>query len=162
MYYYPDKGWGVRAHCDIPAGAFIAFYLGQIVTEREEVTKNDKFLVALDFATQVPASRSSAVATSSSQPGTSSTAEEEEEEETFCIDGRRFGNVGRFFNHSCSPNMFTQVLHRESFSNKIYNVAFFTSRNIVAGEELVWDYKYAVCTVNFPSACASCGATYLV
>ncbi|OQV15605.1 putative Histone-lysine N-methyltransferase EHMT1 [Hypsibius exemplaris] len=146
MYYYPDKGWGVRAFCDIPAGAFVAFYLGQIIAEKDTNNLGDKYLVSLDFYGENAAS-----------PPEPSSAEEDE---GFLIDGRRFGNVARFFNHSCEPNMFTQVLYREYYSNKLYNIAFFTLRTIKAGEELTWDYKYEVDSVPGRSIVCLCKSRF--
>lgn len=35
LYYFPGKGYGVRAVCDIPKGAFIGMYTGQLLTERD-------------------------------------------------------------------------------------------------------------------------------
>ncbi|XP_051798706.1 histone-lysine N-methyltransferase SETDB2-like isoform X2 [Acanthochromis polyacanthus] len=56
------------------------------------------------------------------------------------IDASREGNVGRFINHSCQPNLFVQNVFTDSHDPSFPVVAFFTSRAVVAGTELTWDY----------------------
>lgn len=63
---------------------------------------------------------------------------------TYILDAMYKGNVGRFFNHSCSPNSFAQNIFFESHDLRFPTVAFFASRNIFALEEITWDYQYEV------------------
>ncbi|XP_008304296.1 histone-lysine N-methyltransferase SETDB2 isoform X2 [Stegastes partitus] len=56
------------------------------------------------------------------------------------IDASREGNVGRFINHSCQPNLFVQNVFTDSHDPAFPVVAFFTSRAVAAGTELTWDY----------------------
>jgi histone-lysine N-methyltransferase SETDB1 len=60
------------------------------------------------------------------------------------MDAHLKGNVSRFYNHSCSPNVFVQNVFIESWDVRFPWVAFFTATNIKAGTELVWDYSYEV------------------
>ena len=62
----------------------------------------------------------------------------------FVMDAHLKGNVSRFYNHSCSPNVFVQNVFLESRDVRFPWVAFFTATNIKAGTELVWDYSYEV------------------
>lgn len=62
----------------------------------------------------------------------------------YILDAMTSGNVGRFFNHSCSPNSFAQNVFFESHDLRFPTVAFFASRNIFALEEITWDYQYEV------------------
>ena len=48
----------------------------------------------------------------------------------------RWGNVGRFFNHSCAPNMEKQSVFTESQDARLPNVALFTSCDVPALTEL--------------------------
>ncbi|KAL7979318.1 hypothetical protein Chor_015342 [Crotalus horridus] len=50
-----------------------------------------------------------------------------------CLDGRYYGNVGRFLNHSCQPNL---VALQVALGYEIPGIAFFSTRAIPAGEEL--------------------------
>lgn len=63
---------------------------------------------------------------------------------TYILDAFYKGNVGRFFNHSCSPNSFAQNIFYESHDLRFPTVAFFASRNIFALEEITWDYQYEI------------------
>jgi hypothetical protein len=62
-----------------------------------------------------------------------------------CIqDARVMGNIGKFFNHSCDPNVFVQNVFVDSHDLRFPWLGFFTSRRVGAGEELAWDYCYQV------------------
>lgn len=60
----------------------------------------------------------------------------------YTLDARVKGNVGRFFNHSCDPNMFVQNVFIETHDLRFPNVAFFALRHIKAAAELTWNYNY--------------------
>jgi len=52
----------------------------------------------------------------------------------------RYGNVSRFFNHSCNPNVAIYTVVR-SGDNRVYDLAIFALRPIKPYEELCFDYK---------------------
>lgn len=58
------------------------------------------------------------------------------------IDASEVGNLGRFFNHSCNPNIAIQNVFTDHHDIRYPNTSFFTLRNIKAGEELCWNYGY--------------------
>ena len=58
---------------------------------------------------------------------------------TFVIDAKYHGNVGRFFNHSCNPNMRGRVVY---VATNLPSFAFFALRGVPAGAELTWDYGW--------------------
>jgi [histone H3]-lysine9 N-trimethyltransferase SUV39H len=58
----------------------------------------------------------------------------------FCADATHYGNVSRFFNHSCIPNVaIYTVVHNGD--NRVYDLAVFTVKPIKPYEELCFDYK---------------------
>ncbi|KAM9416129.1 LOW QUALITY PROTEIN: histone-lysine N-methyltransferase SETDB1-A, partial [Salvelinus alpinus] len=63
------------------------------------------------------------------------------EESCYIIDAKLEGNVGRYLNHSCHPNLFAQNVFVDTHDLRFPWVAFFTSKRIRAGTELAWDYK---------------------
>ncbi|BES96570.1 Histone-lysine N-methyltransferase [Nesidiocoris tenuis] len=63
-------------------------------------------------------------------------------EAEFTIDAKLSGNISKYFNHSCNPNMFVQNVFVDTHDPRLPWVAFFTKNNIVAGTELTWDYDY--------------------
>ncbi|CAF0907599.1 unnamed protein product [Adineta steineri] len=76
----------------------------------------------------------------------------------FVMDAHFKGNVSRFYNHSCSPNVFVQNVFIETWDVRFPWVAFFTTSNIKAGTELVWDYSYEVDTVENRELHCRCGS----
>ena len=65
----------------------------------------------------------------------------------YVLDGKESGNIGRWFNHSCAPNMFVQNVFVDSQDVRFHQIAFFAMSNIKAGTELCWDYAYKVDSV---------------
>ena len=56
------------------------------------------------------------------------------------ISAKNVGNVARFMNHSCSPNVFWQpVLYAEN-NQSFLHIAFFALRHIPPMAELTYDY----------------------
>ncbi|XP_047432363.1 histone-lysine N-methyltransferase SETDB2 [Mugil cephalus] len=60
--------------------------------------------------------------------------------EVCVVDASKEGNVSRFINHSCRPNLFLQDVYTDSHDPGYPVIAFFTSRALKAGSELTWDY----------------------
>ena len=64
------------------------------------------------------------------------------------MDAKLSGNIGRYFNHSCSPNVFVQNVFIDSYDLRFPYIAFFASNSIKAGTELCWDYNYVIDSVK--------------
>ncbi|XP_042306316.1 histone-lysine N-methyltransferase SETDB2 [Sceloporus undulatus] len=73
------------------------------------------------------------------------------------LDATREGNVGRFLNHSCSPNLFVQSVFVETHNRNFPWVAFFTNRHVKAGTELTWDYGYEAGSMPETETTCYCG-----
>lgn len=56
--------------------------------------------------------------------------------ETYCIDARRYGNLSRFINHDCEPNLLPARVFIEHQDLRFPRIAFFANREIDANEEL--------------------------
>ena len=69
------------------------------------------------------------------------------------VDATRKGSLARYVNHSCDPNCFTQIV--EYGPKK--KIVIFARRRIEAGEELTYDYKFAIEEGADKLPCA-CGA----
>ena len=63
------------------------------------------------------------------------------------MDAKQTGNIGRFLNHSCEPNVFVQNVFVDTHDVRFPWIAFFSNMNIRAGTELTWDYCYEVDSV---------------
>lgn len=61
------------------------------------------------------------------------------------VDATKRGSLARFVNHSCDPNCFTQITEygsKNGTSKK--KIIIYAKRNISAGEELNYDYKFSL------------------
>lgn len=58
----------------------------------------------------------------------------------FVINAHSIGNIARFFNHSCDPNMATYSVFIDTDDSYRHELAFFSTRAIESGEELTFDY----------------------
>ncbi|NWV48617.1 SETMR methyltransferase, partial [Daphoenositta chrysoptera] len=115
------KGWGVRALQPVPAGSFVCEYAGEVLGAAE--------------------ARRRLRAQAAQQPNYIIAVREHLHDgrvlETF-VDPTRVGNVGRFLNHSCEPNLFMVPVRVDSMVPKL---ALFAATDISAGEELTYDYS---------------------
>nr|XP_043620217.1 histone-lysine N-methyltransferase SUVR4-like [Erigeron canadensis] len=123
------KGWGLRTLEDLPKGSFICEYVGEVLTTKEfynrvsQSSNKDKYVhpVLLD----------------------ADWGEENEilDDEALCVDSSCYGNVARFINHRCfDANLVEIPVEVENHDCHYYHLAFFTTRNVKAYEELTWDY----------------------
>ncbi|XP_028820034.1 histone-lysine N-methyltransferase SETDB1-like isoform X1 [Denticeps clupeoides] len=76
----------------------------------------------------------------------------------FVIDTRQQGNVARYFNHSCKPNMFVQNVFVDTHDLRFPWIAFFANNRITAGTELTWDYNYKADGEKGKAVACCCGA----
>lgn len=82
-----------------------------------------------------------------------------EENQCYVMDAKLQGNIGRFLNHSCQPNLFVQNVFVDTHDLRFPWVAFFTNQNVKALTELTWDYNYEVGSVPDKVLQCYCGAT---
>ncbi|KAF3480164.1 histone-lysine N-methyltransferase Clr4 [Arthroderma uncinatum] len=127
VFETPNRGFGIRCTKPILKGQFIDTYVGELIKEstsdkREDAFDADKhasYLFSLDLYKD--------------------DGHGPKNEKFYVVDGRKFGSITRFMNHSCNPNckMFPAA---QSDSRQIYEIAFFAIRDIPAGTELTFDY----------------------
>lgn len=115
-----NKGRGVRALENIFKGSYLVDYAGEVLDVAEAMKrirakpvqdKNYLLTVHENYGSQL-------IRTD--------------------IDANHFGNVSRFFNHSCDPNL---LLHPVRIESVVPSLAFFARRDILSGEEITFDYS---------------------
>ncbi|XP_065890411.1 histone-lysine N-methyltransferase SETDB1-B-like isoform X3 [Dysidea avara] len=81
-----------------------------------------------------------------------------DEGQCYVMDAKLQGNIGRYLNHSCQPNLFVQNVFVDTHDLRFPWVAFFTNQNVKAMTELTWDYNYEVGSVPDKELPCYCGA----
>ncbi|KAL8175219.1 UNVERIFIED_CONTAM: hypothetical protein K2H54_016970 [Gekko kuhli] len=128
LFRMPAKGWGVRTVQDVPRGAFLCQYFGELISRAEAGRRQeDAYYFVMETL----------------------------DGQECCLDGRFYGNVGRFLNHSCQPNL---VAVQVVVGPEAPGIAFFSSRPIRAGEELGFDYGDRFWEVKGAGRPCLCGA----
>ncbi|CAB3405851.1 unnamed protein product [Caenorhabditis bovis] len=113
-----QKGFGVKTLESIEPMEFVCEYAGEIISENEvqrryqENEYEDNYTLTIKEHCQ------------------------DNIRKTF-IDPRNRGNIGRFLNHSCSPNCDIVIVR---IGRIIPTVGLFANRKIEVGEELTYDY----------------------
>ncbi|KAL0083786.1 hypothetical protein J3Q64DRAFT_1749337 [Phycomyces blakesleeanus] len=67
------------------------------------------------------------------------------------IDATKRGNVARFINHCCAPNCVAKIVTID----KQKRIVIYSSRDIVPGEEITYDYKFPIEQEKIPCHCGS-------
>lgn len=134
------KGFGVRGIAKIPRGTFISEYTGEILTDNEADRRTDdtyffdlsssgvnilmKFFLNRIFYWFLYLHvifLFSSLRMNYMQ---------------FCIDANFYGNVSRFFNHSCEPNAVPIRVYYEHQDIRFPKIAFFATKDIEPDEEI--------------------------
>ena len=82
----------------------------------------------------------------------------DKDEDVYIMDAKDQGNIGRYLNHSCSPNVFVQNCFVDTRDLRFPWIAFFALDHICAGQELCWDYAYVIGQVPGKQIQCECGA----
>lgn len=129
------RGWGVRSLSSIPSGTFICEYVGELLEDKEaEKRKNDEYL--FDIGQNY--------SDCSLNPDRQRSSVESIEEVGYTIDAAYYGNVGRFINHSCSPNLYAQNVLYDHDDKRMPHIMLFAAENIPALKELTYHYNYSL------------------
>uniref|UniRef100_A0A803PMT4 Uncharacterized protein n=1 Tax=Cannabis sativa TaxID=3483 RepID=A0A803PMT4_CANSA len=136
-------GWGVRSLNFIPSGSFICEYIGELLKEKdaEERTGNDEYL--FDIGNNYN-DNSLWGGLSTLKPDTHSAPCEAAEEGSFTIDAAEYGNIGRFVNHCCNPNLYAQNVLYDHQDKRIPHIMLFAAENIPPLKELTYHYNYTI------------------
>ncbi len=125
------RGFGVRAVCDIPKRSVVLEYVGELLSNEEAVDAEVEYEQRGDVCCYLFWVRGKAG-------------------EKLCLDATNSHHISKFINHSKKRANLLPTLHyddqesKEDFpaakSNGRPRIMFKAIRNIVAGEELLFDY----------------------
>lgn len=137
-----SRGWGVRALSSISPGSFICEYTGELLEEKEaeERVGNDEYL--FDIGQNL--------IDSSSDPEEQEASVGLGAEKGYTIDALTYGNVGRFINHSCSPNLHAQNVIYDNDDTRTPHIMLVALENIPPLKELTYHYHYSLGQIYDP------------
>ncbi|KAJ0981802.1 hypothetical protein J5N97_010057 [Dioscorea zingiberensis] len=123
------KGWAVRAGEAIPHGTFVCEYIGEVLSDVEANKREERYdIKGCSYLYDIDAHIDGTSGLSGMVP--------------YVIDATNYGNVSRFINHSCSPNLVNYLVLVESMDCQLAHIGLYASRDISVGEELAYDYRY--------------------
>ncbi|GKV28986.1 hypothetical protein SLEP1_g37970 [Rubroshorea leprosula] len=127
-----DKGWGLRSWDPIDAGDYICEYAGEAVdTPRAKELGDENNNCYIFYSTHTYHSVGVL-------PGESNEASKIPF--PLIISAKVIGNVARFMNHGCSPNVLWQAVLRANNRESDIHIMFFAIKNIPPMTELTYDY----------------------
>ncbi|XP_047337872.1 uncharacterized protein LOC124941575 [Impatiens glandulifera] len=143
IFKTPTRGWGVRSLSSISSGSFICQYIGELLEDKEaEKRHNDEYLFDIGH-NYTYCFQMDEMDNNMKLPDVS----EVKEDGGYTIDAAEFGNVGRFINHSCSPNLYAQNVLYDHEDKRMPHIMLFAAENIPPLKELTYHYNYAVDSV---------------
>lgn len=80
------------------------------------------------------------------------------DENVYVMDAKNTGNIGRFLNHSCAPNVYVQNVFVDTHDPRFSWICFFAQVYIRAGSELTWNYSYDIGSVPDKELWCKCAA----
>ncbi|KAM0030311.1 putative [histone H3]-lysine(4) N-trimethyltransferase chromatin remodeling SET family [Helianthus debilis subsp. tardiflorus] len=134
-----SRGWGVRSLSSISSGSFICEYVGELLEESEAEERKGKDEYLFDIGQNYN--------DCSLNPDTNP-VKIANTGDGFTIDAANYGNIGRFINHSCSPNLYAQNVLYDEDDKRMPHIMLFATENIPPLQELTYHYNYAVDEVH--------------
>lgn len=136
-----NKGWGLRTLDPIRAGSFVCEYAGEVLDEDSLRRKggNDEYIFD---TTRVYEKFKWNYEPELMVDGDSSESEELNilSPSPLIITANEHGNVARFMNHGCHPNVFWQPIAYGNVTESYVHIGFFAMRHISPMTELTYDY----------------------
>ncbi|KAL6193455.1 hypothetical protein ACLB2K_034539 [Fragaria x ananassa] len=146
-----DKGWAVRTWDFIPSGAPVCEYIA-VLRRNDEIDniseKENEYVFEIDcWQTMNGIGRREKRMGNVAIPNSDAISESDPE---YCYDAGSRGNVARYINHSCEPNLFVQCVLREHHDVSLARIVLFAADNIPPLQELSYDYGYELNSVVGP------------
>ncbi|KAL8158648.1 hypothetical protein V2J09_000185 [Rumex salicifolius] len=136
-----SRGWGVRSLSSIPSGSFICEYTGELLEDKEAEKRIDDDEYLFDIG-QNRNDHSIWDGLSGLISNAALRSHEVVADSGFTIDAAKYGNVGRFINHSCSPNLYAQNVLYDHGDKRMPHIMLFAAENIPPLQELTYHYNY--------------------
>ncbi|XP_051121071.1 histone-lysine N-methyltransferase SUVR5 [Andrographis paniculata] len=124
------KGWAVRSREAILRGTFVCEYIGEVISEDAAEERRARYgQEGCKYLFEIDAGINDMGRMIEGQP-------------PFVIDATNYGNISRYINHSCAPNLVNHQVLVESMDSHLAHIGFYASRDISPWEELTYDFRY--------------------
>ncbi|KAK1369854.1 histone-lysine N-methyltransferase, H3 lysine-9 specific SUVH4 [Heracleum sosnowskyi] len=151
VYRTPKKGWAVRSWDYIPSGAPVCEYIGKLMkTDDVDAIPENNYIFDIDCLQTMKGLDGRERRLGGMCIPSSENDDDKDSVPEFCLDAGPTGNVARFINHSCQPNLFVQCVLSTHHDIKQARVVLFAADNIPPMKELTYDYGYALNSVVGP------------
>ncbi|RDX69107.1 Histone-lysine N-methyltransferase, H3 lysine-9 specific SUVH4, partial [Mucuna pruriens] len=147
------KGWAVRSWDFIPSGAPVCEYTGILArTEDMDSVLENNYIFEIDCLQTIKGLGGRERRSQNGDGGVPANLldkydQSSESAPEFCIDAGSTGNIARFINHCCEPNLFVQCVLSTHHDLKLARVMLFAADNIPPLQELTYDYGYELDSV---------------
>ncbi|OMO56824.1 hypothetical protein CCACVL1_26247 [Corchorus capsularis] len=139
-----NGGWGVRAGEPILSGTFVCEYIGEILDEQEANNRLTRY--GKDGCNYMYNIDSNINDMSRLVEG----------QARYVIDATKYGNVSRFINHSCLPNLMNHQVLVDSMDSQRAHIGLYASQDIAVGEELTFDHRSELLSgQGYPCQCGA-------
>jgi len=135
-----DRGWGLRSWDSFRAGTFICEYAGEVIEKVSQVGEGEGDGYVFDTSHVYESFKWNYEPGLVEEDGSIEAIEEPNVPSPLVISSKNVGNVARFMNHSCYPNVFWQPIMYENNNESFIHIAFFAMRHIPPMTELTFDY----------------------
>ncbi|KAF3327254.1 histone-lysine N-methyltransferase, H3 lysine-9 specific SUVH1-like isoform X2 [Carex littledalei] len=137
-----NRGWGLRSWDPIRAGSFVCEFVGEHL---ENLYPDCKELVLNEyvFCATHPGKKAMKwnLGMELAREGEEKYYYEPEPKPVPVISAKFVGNMSRFINHSCDPNLFWQLVRYRQWEGRYTHVMFFALKHIPPLTELTYDYN---------------------
>ncbi|KAK8916994.1 Histone-lysine N-methyltransferase, H3 lysine-9 specific SUVH6 [Platanthera zijinensis] len=141
-----SMGWGLRSLAFISSGSFVCEYAGELIQDDDaQKRSDDEYLFAIGNNYHDAALWEGLP---TSIPELQNSGSSEGDETNYTVDASIFGNVARFINHSCMPNLYAQNLLFDHGNKSMPHIMLFASEDIPPLQELTYHYNYTLDAVH--------------
>ncbi|KAM7250494.1 hypothetical protein ACFE04_022377 [Oxalis oulophora] len=123
-----NKGWAVRTGEPILRGMFVCEWIGEVLDKLEANNRQSRYGkdgCGYMYNVNAQINDMSRIIEGQTQ---------------YVIDATKYGNVSRFINHSCSPNLVNHQVLVDGMDAQHAHIGLYASRDIAMGEELSIEY----------------------
>ncbi|KAK3136036.1 hypothetical protein QOZ80_5BG0427110 [Eleusine coracana subsp. coracana] len=166
VFWTGDRGWGLRSWDPIRAGAFICEYAGHVIDEMHTNMDDKEHEYAFQTSGFGDKVLKWNVGAELLEEVGGNVTTESLKKLPIVISAKDSGNVARFLNHSCSPNLLWQPVQYDHGDDSYPHIMFFAMKHIPPLTELTYDYGTRGTPGvkgEFPNACklkpCLCGST---